>query len=131
MEVHLKIIGALFILLALLHLVFPRYFDWKNDLKPLKLINRQMMIVHTFFIAFVVLLMGLLCLTASEDLLMTPLGKKLLFGMGIFWFARLIIQFTGYSSQLWRGKAFERNIHILFSLLWTYISGFFFYSYLT
>ena len=78
--------------------------------------------VHTFFIALTVLLMGLLCLTLTNELIETKLGKAVSLGFGIFWTARLWIQFFGYSSKLWKGKTFETTIHILFSLLWTYLS---------
>jgi len=81
-----------------------------------------MMTVHTFFIALLVFLMGLLCLTSSDELIYTNLGKKISLGLGIFWTIRLLIQFFGYSSQLWRGKTFETAIHILFIFLWIYLS---------
>lgn len=122
MHLHLKIIGTLLIMLALIHIVFPKYFNWEKELSSLSLINRQMITVHTFFIAFTVLLMGLLCLTSSNDLIETNLGKKISLGLGIFWTLRLIIQFFGYSSKLWKGKAFETAAHIIFTFLWTYLS---------
>jgi hypothetical protein len=122
METHLKIIGILLITLALVHIIFPKYFNWKEELKSLNLINRQMMTVHTFFIALIVFLMGLLCLTSSTELLETELGKTILLGFAIFWTIRLFIQFFGYSSKLWKGKTFETTIHIVFSGLWTYLS---------
>ena len=126
MVLHLKIIGLLLVVLACIHAIFPRYFDWKNDLAPLNLINRQMMYVHTFFVAFVVFLMGVLCWTSPEDLVQTALGKKICFGFGVFWFARLVIQFFGYSKELWRGRTFETVIHVVFGVLWTYLSLVFF-----
>ena len=126
MILHLKIIGLLLVILACIHAIFPRYFDWKNDLAPLNLINRQMMYVHTFFVAFVVFLMGVLCWTSPEDLVQTALGKKICFGFGVFWFARLVIQFFGYSTELWRGRTFETVIHVVFGVLWTYLSLVFF-----
>jgi hypothetical protein len=122
MQIHLKIIGILLIVLALVHIFFPKYFNWEKELKSLSLINRQMMIVHTFFIAFVVFLMGLLCLTCSTELVETSLGKKIALGLGLFWITRLFIQFFGYSLSLWKGKVFETVIHILFSILWIYLS---------
>lgn len=122
MEIHYKIIGVLLMALALVHVIFPKYFKWKEELKSLSLINRQMMTVHTFFIALVVFLMGLLCLTSTKDLIETKLGKTISFGLGIFWSTRLFIQFFGYSTELWKGKTFETIVHILFSLLWTYLS---------
>ena len=129
MEIHFKIIGIILIVLALVHVIFPRFFNWKEELKSLSLINRQMMTVHTFFIALAVLLMGLLCITSSNELLTTLLGKKICLGLGIFWLVRLFIQFFGYSKDLWKGKKFETRIHILFSFVWTYITIIFITAY--
>lgn len=130
MEIQIKITGILLMLLALGHIVFPKYFNWKEDLKLLSLINRQMMIVHTFFVAFMVFLMGMLCWVAAEELINTKLGKLISLGFAIFWTARLVIQFFGYSSELWKGKTFETVVHILFSGLWIYLSGLFWLNYL-
>jgi hypothetical protein len=130
MEQHLKIIGVLFILLALLHVIFPRHFKWKVELNSISHINRQMMYVHAFFIAFGVFLMGILCLTSSNELVATALGRRLSFGLGIFWTVRLIIQFFGYSSIHWKGKKFETTVHVLFIALWTYFSVVFLLTYL-
>lgn len=122
MELQIKIIGIFFILLAFIHIFFPRYFGWKQDLVPLTLINRQMMYVHVFFIALAIFLLGLLCLTSSGALLNTALGRRICLGLGIFWAARLYAQFFVYSKELWKGKPFETTIHILFSVLWAYLS---------
>lgn len=122
MELHLKIIGVVLILLALVHTIFPKYFRWKSELRLLSMMNRQMFYVHSFFIALTVLLMGLLCLFSSGDLISTTLGKRILLGFGIFWMARLIIQLFGYSSKLWKGKRFETFVHIAFLILWSYFS---------
>ena len=129
MLLQIKIIGGLFILLAFLHVFFPKYFNWKQELGPLSLINRQMMYVHVFFIAFGLFLLGLLCLTSSNDLVNTRLGKRLSLGLGIFWAIRLYAQFFVYSPKLWKGKAFETRVHILFSLFWAYVSTVFFVVY--
>jgi hypothetical protein len=125
MELHLKIIGWILVLLAIIHVVFPKRFNWTEELSSLSLINRQVMYVHTFFIALVVLLMGILCLTSAKELIETDLGNKIVLGLGIFWMLRLLIQFFGYSSTLWKGKVFETTIHIVFSLLWIYLSTIF------
>jgi hypothetical protein len=122
MGIHIKITGVILMALALLHLIFPRYFNWEKELPALSLINRQMMVVHTFFIALMVFLMGLLCLSSADELIETSLGKKIALGLGVFWSIRLFIQFFGYSADLWKGKAFETLVHILFSLLWAYVS---------
>jgi hypothetical protein len=121
-HLHLKIIGVLSIALALVHVVFPKYFDWRKELSLLSLINRQMMIIHAFFIALIVFLVGLLCLTSANDLIETKLGKNICLGLGIFWTIRLIIQVFGYSPKLWKGKAFETLVHAVFVFLWSYFS---------
>ncbi len=122
MHLHLKIIGILLIALALIHIVFPKYFNWSKELSYLSLINRQMIAVHTFFIALTIFLMGLLCFTSPDELIDTTFGKKISLGLGIFWTIRLFIQFFVYSSQLWKGKTFETTVHILFIFLWAYLS---------
>ena len=126
METQLKIIGTILIVLALIHIIFPKYFNWKHELQSLSLINRQMMIVHTFFIALTVLFMGILCLTCATELLSTNFGKRISLGLGIFWGIRLFVQFFGYSPKLWKGKKFETTVHILFSILWAYLAFIFF-----
>ncbi|MGC1515319.1 MAG: hypothetical protein WA810_07055 [Maribacter sp.] len=130
MEIHFKSIGVLLMILALVHVIFPKYFHWKEELMKLSLVNRQMMLVHTIFIALGVFLMGLLCLTSTADLIETRLGKSLSLGLALFWSVRLFIQFFGYSPLLWKGKKLETSIHILFSILWTYFSGVFWWNYL-
>ncbi len=126
MEVHLKITGVMLILLALLHARLPQRFGWAAELHSVSLITRQILYVHTFFIAFVIFLMGILCLTSAHDLLTNPFGKKLSLGLFIFWFVRLIFQFFVYSPKLWQGKKFETLVHVLFSLMWIYFSSVFF-----
>ena len=127
MDSHLKITGSLLIILGLIHSIFPRYFNWKEELKNVSLINKEIMYVHTFFIGLIVFLMGLLCLLASDDLLNTSLGHKILKGFSIFWGFRLIMQFFGYSSIIWKGKKFETTIHIVFALFWFYLTTLFGY----
>lgn len=119
---HLKIIGVIFIILSSIHAFFPRYFNWGEELSRLSLINRQVMKVHTFFIAAMVFLIGLLCFIDATELAHTHLGHHICLGLGIFWFARLIFQLFVYSSTLWKGKLFETTVHIMFTLLWIYSS---------
>ena len=130
MEIHFKIIGTALLLLSLIHVVFPKYFNWKKELAQLSLINKQMMVIHTFFIALSVLLMGLLCLFSSEELTHSSLGKTISLGLAIFWTIRLFTQFFGYSSKLWKGKTFETIVHVSFTVLWIYLCIIFWTNYL-
>ena len=125
MELSLEIAGFLQICLALLHAFFPRRFGWKEELASLSLLSRQIMYIHTLFIALMIFLMGALCVTSANEIVSTTLGRRISLGLGIFWTARLFTQFFGYSAQLWRGKPFETTIHIVFSVLWLYLSAVF------
>ena len=122
MIVHLKIIGLLLMVLSLVHVGFYKYFKWKEEQASLSLINRQMMTVHTFFIALTVMLIGLLSFLEADALIHTELGKKISLGLGIFWVIRLFFQLFVYSPKLWKGKTFETIIHIIFSSFWGYMS---------
>ena len=129
MELHLNVIGIVLVLLALGHGLFPRYFDWANDLGSITLINRQLMYVHTLFIALFLLFVGVLCLTSAAEIIGTPLGRRVSLALAVVWIVRLGIQFAGYSSELWRGKTLETIAHVAFSALWTYLSTIFFLVY--
>lgn len=122
LQLNIKIIGGLLVGLALIHGVFPRYFRWKEELAGLSLINRQMMQVHSFFLALVLFLVGVLCLRSAHLLVGTLLGKQICLGLGIFWGMRLLVQFFGYSAKNWRGKGFETVVHVLFIVFWSYLS---------
>lgn len=122
MKTLIEITGGLLIALALLHVAFPRRFRWREETAGLGLLTRQILYVHTFFIALTVFLMGLLCVTSADDLMHTELGRRISMGLAAFWGIRLVIQFVGYSPELWRGKAFETTMHVLFSLFWAFLT---------
>jgi hypothetical protein len=128
MEIHLKVVGTLLILLALLHIIIPRYSRWDIELASLTLITKQILYVHTFFIGFTVLLIGLLCILNAKELTQSTLGRQICLGLFAFWFTRLVFQFWVYSPKVWRGKKFETVMHILLSLLWGYFTIVFFMS---
>ena len=122
MTTHLRIIGICLLLLAGMHAAFPRYFNWRKQLSSLDLLHGQMFRTHTFFIAYVVGLMGALCYTSAEELVATPLGRKLCFGLMLFWGLRAVFQHFVYSPLLWRGKVFETVVHVVFSVFWVYMA---------
>ena len=125
MNRHLEFIGLAMIMLALIHVIFPKYFGWKQELAKLSLINRQIMKVHTGFIALTVFLIGVLCLTSASELVSTDLGRKISLGLSVFWFCRLLVQIFGYSTELWRGKRLETFVHVVFTMIWIYFSAVF------
>lgn len=125
MSMHLQVVGGLCLGLVAIHPFFPWYFHWKRELPRLSLINRQMMVSHTFFLAVFLLLSGLLCLFYSDSLVGTALGHTICGGLGLFWLLRFGFQWLYYSRRLWRGKPFETLVHFLFSGLWIYFTSVF------
>lgn len=125
-ELLLRGAGLLMLGLCTLHLVFPQRFEWKRDLAQLQLINRQIFYVHTVFVCLVLLWMGAVALFDPAALLeRSRLAGWVNGGTAVFWFARLYVQFFGYSSELWRGKPLETAIHILFTGFWAYLTAVF------
>ena len=130
MEIHVKIVGSLMIALSLMHIVIPKYFKWEQELAPLSLITKQIVYVHTFFVAFMVLLMGLLCITYTHELVYDPFGRVISVGLFGFWLIRLMFQFFVYSPKVWRGKRFETVMHVVFAVLWLYFTCVFLFAYI-
>jgi hypothetical protein len=46
----------LLLALALAHAIFPRYFGWREELSGFRLVTRQILHIHTLFIALTVFL---------------------------------------------------------------------------
>ena len=131
MEINLQIAGLVQIALALLHGAFPKRFRSKEEFASVSLLSRQIMYVHTLFVALVVFLMGVLCFSSAQDLISSSLGKRVCLGLAVFWGLRLVIQLFGYCNELWRGKRFETWVHIVFSILWVYLTATFLTASLT
>ena len=123
-ETHLRLAGFLQIALAFFHLFFPRRFRWKEELARLSLLNRQIFIVHTIFVCFVLLLLGSLSLFAPRTLLdPAPLSRMVLGGIAAFWLLRLAFQWLVYDWGLWRGNTLNTVVHCLLTLLWAYLTA--------
>ena len=121
--VHLKVVGALLVTLALANTQLDRYFKWKTELAQVSLLTRQIFQVHGFFIALVVGMMGVCSLFYTDALLGSgALSRIVLAGLVVFWLARLAIQFFVYDPAIWRGRRFYTAMHVVFSILWIYVA---------
>jgi len=120
---HLRVVGALLLLLGISHAFFDRYFGWAHELKTVSLLTRRIFYVHTFFIGLGVVLAGAGSLFYA-DVLLRPgaLSRAILAAMAVFWLCRLLAQFVVYDSAIWRGSRFRTFMHAAFTLLWCYIT---------
>jgi hypothetical protein len=126
LEIHLRIAGALLLLLAAAHVFFPKELGWKEDLAKLTLLNRQIFLVHAGFIMLILVLFGVLALGFAKELVApSRLAAAVLGGLTLFWGLRLITQQFIYDRSLWRGNRRNTALHILASLLWLYLTAVF------
>ena len=120
---HLRIVGALLLLLGMSHAFFNRYFGWEQELAGVSLFTRRVFFVHNFFIGLGVLLAGAGSLLYTDALLSSGvLSRALLAGMTLFWFCRLLAQFFAYDPAIWRGNRFRTIMHTAFAVLWSYVT---------
>lgn len=124
LHLHLQIVGLLLTLLGVSHIFFNRYFGWSKELQAVSLLTRRVFFVHSFFVAMGVALSGLLTLFYADELLRpAPLNRALLASMAAFWFCRLLAQFFGYDSAIWKGDRFRTLMHGIFASLWCYVTA--------
>jgi len=122
--IHLQIVGILLMLVGLSHLFFNRFFGWDQELVAVSLWTRRVFFVHNFFIGLVVVLGGAASFFCANALLRPgTLSRAVLAGMAMFWLCRLLAQFVGYDSAIWRGDRFRTFLHVACSLLWCYVTG--------
>jgi hypothetical protein len=121
---HLHVVGALLTLLGLSHVFFSRYFDWERELAPVSLLTRQVFFVHTFFIGLGVMMAGAGSFFYAVPLLRPgALSRAILAGMVAFWLLRLMAQFFAYDPAIWRGDPFRTFMHVVFAVLWIYVTA--------
>lgn len=121
-----RIAGVILILLAGLHVPIGRRLKWHEEARRLSPANETIFHVHTFFICFVLVMMGLPCLLEPSVLLeKSHAGTWLAWSFAAFWATRLVVQWFVFSASLWRGKRMETAAHICFSILWVALSTLF------
>lgn len=121
-QIHLRIAGGLLLALASAHITFPKRFRWKEELARLSPLNRQMFLVHVFFIVLILVMLGVCSLFFADALLQPgPLSRVFLTGVTLFWLCRLFVQLFVYDRSLWRGNRLNLTIHVLLSCLWVYL----------
>lgn len=121
--IALRLAGVFLLGLFVLNFFVPARFKWAEELPRLSLINRRIFQVHAVFIAFILLLSGLLLVALPHELLApTPLARFALGALAAFWGLRLWMQWFMYDRELWAGKQFETAMHYCFSGLWIFLT---------
>lgn len=84
---------------AVFHLFFWKLFDWKNDLRNLTRVNRGVMQILNLCLTFVFLIFAYVSFAHASELLMSGLGKTLLFSIALFWLLRAIEQIVFFNLK--------------------------------
>ena len=119
LQLVIKVSGVLLILLACAHATFPSLFHWREELRRLSTLNRQMFLVHSFFMAVLLAGFGALNLFYTNELLeQSSLSRAIVAGMACFWLLRLFVQLFVYDPSLWKGNSRRTAAHVGFTLFW-------------
>jgi hypothetical protein len=126
LSILVRVAGLILILLAGLHVPIGRRLQWHEESARLSPANEAIFHVHTFFICFVLVMMGLPCLLEPSVLLeKSKAGSWLAWSFAAFWMTRLLVQFLVFPKKLWQGKRLETIAHISFSILWIALTALF------
>jgi len=119
LTILLRVAGLGLILLAGLHVPIGRRLKWREESSLLSPVNASIFRVHTFFICFVLIMMGLPCLMdPSVFLESSRAGAWLTWSFSVFWTIRLFFQWFVYPRDLWRGKKMETLAHAWCTVVW-------------
>jgi hypothetical protein len=119
LTILLRVAGVGLILLAVLHVPIGHRLKWREEASLMSPVNASIFRVHTFFICFVLIMMGLPCLVDPGVFLESSrAGAWLAWSFSVFWTIRLFFQWFVYPRDLWRGKKMETTVHAWFSIIW-------------
>jgi len=105
----LKIAGGVQIAILLASTLVPKVLSWRDNLAALHPFLRRLFWVYGVFIALVVLCFGVLTLCFAGELAAGGgLGRGLAGFIGIFWSARLIVQFFVFDPRPFLTNGFYR-----------------------
>lgn len=126
MTAHLRVVGLVMLWLVAVNLYVPYRFRWREEMRGLSLLNRQIFQAHSIFLVLMIALLGGLLLAAPDALLEpTRLSRAVLFGLTVFWGLRMLMQWWFYSPEIWRGHRFHTRMHYAFSAIWIYVTAVF------
>ena len=126
LTVLLRVAGTGLILLAALHIPISRHLKWREEGARMSPMSASVFRVHTFFICFVLVIMGLPAVVVPRIYLIpTEAGAWITWLYALFWAVRLYVQWFVYPAVLWRGKPFETAMHVLFTIIWVALTALF------
>ncbi|MDB6064424.1 MAG: hypothetical protein JWR26_632 [Pedosphaera sp.] len=100
LEILLRIAGILHFGILIASASTPRALDWRNNLASLHPFLRRLFWVYGVFIVLVIISFGVITLTHGRDLAIgSPLARAMCAFIGVFWLARLFVQFFVFDAR--------------------------------
>jgi hypothetical protein len=105
----------------------PYQFRWKTDLVSLAPLNRKLMWVHGGFAVYTIIAFGVMTIFLHDGMVQGERASiAVALFIAIYWFLRVIVDFTYYSHSDWpKGRQFVIG-HILLNSLFVFLSGTYF-----
>ena len=118
---YIWVAGGIHFLIAVANLPLPRILNYRENLRKVPPIIRQIFVIHSVYIVLVVIGFGLLCVLFASDLTGGHrLGRFVSGGISVFWIIRIPIQLFYYDPDLRRRY---RLVDIGFTLAPVYLGG--------
>jgi hypothetical protein len=109
----LRALGISQIVLGLAHAEIWRRLEWSRESAKLSPLTGRVFGVHTFFVAFVLVLFGALTALHAELLLLpSPLARFMTGGMTLFWLLRLLAQPLVFDPVLLPGSPLRAPLRL-------------------
>jgi hypothetical protein len=125
-ELFLKIGAVFHIICALFHIVFPKMFNWKENLSELsgdkKFIIEQNLHIMNICLLLFWLVFAIVPFFFSSELLTTSIGKSILVLIIVFWIIRIFILqpiYVGIKTK----ESWQMIIFFLFGFIFFVIPG--------
>lgn len=93
--------GVFNVAFAIFHLMFPRLFNWREDLRTLTFVNRGVTQVLNLCLTAAFVIFAYVSLVHTRDLLSSSLGHSLLVSIALFWLLRAVQQVAFFRMRHW------------------------------
>jgi hypothetical protein len=102
----------------------PHRLGWKQDLAKLTPFNRKLMWVHGGFAVLTIIAFGTLTLYLHDEMLRGDRAAlALAVFIGVYWTARILVDFTYYKHKDWpTGRSFVVG-HAMLTLLFAFLAS--------
>ena len=97
---YIWIAGGVQLAIAAANFVLPRKLRYEENLTRVDPIIRQIFVVHSVFIVFVLVAFATLCFLFAPEFGASSLGRFLSGWLALFWALRLVVQWVYYDAEV-------------------------------